>query len=96
MAKYHIGEYATVQDGPDGIVYVTRPSMISNQINTVPLQGADTVKVVEWLADRMTGGRTAPLVQEAFPQLSDAEREFLMTGITEKEWATSVAVGDDE
>ena len=28
------------------------------------------------------------LIQDAFPQLSPADREFFLTGITEAEWET--------
>lgn len=34
------------------------------------------------------------LVQVAFPQLNAAEREFILTGITPKEWAE--VFGEDE
>jgi hypothetical protein len=34
---------------------------------------------------------TTELIQNIVPQLSMAEREFLMTGITEKEWNTTFA-----
>ena len=34
------------------------------------------------------------LIQDAMPQLTPAEREFLMTGITPKEWHEYF--GDDE
>lgn len=36
------------------------------------------------------------LVQEAFPQLSDDDREFIMTGISPNEWATYIIENDDE
>ena len=34
---------------------------------------------------------TTELIQNIVPQLTMAEREFLMTGITEKEWNTTFA-----
>jgi hypothetical protein len=36
----------------------------------------------------------ADLIQHILPHLTTAEREFLMTGITDEEWA--VAIGRDE
>jgi hypothetical protein len=47
----------------------------------------------EW-AD--TPRHSRPLVQDAFPQLSDDEREFLITGITPGEWDTFMGSDDDE
>ena len=38
------------------------------------------------------------LIQHALPHLSDSEREFLMTGITDEEWASladSLSLDDD-
>jgi len=35
------------------------------------------------------------LVQVAFPQLNAAEREFILTGITPKEWAEVFGEDDD-
>ena len=37
-----------------------------------------------------------PLVQDAFPQLSDDEREFLITGITPEEWEKYMGSDEDE
>lgn len=34
-------------------------------------------------------------VQDAFPQLTAAEREFILTGITPKEWAEVFGEDDD-
>jgi hypothetical protein len=93
MAKYTIGEYTTVLDGQDGTVLVTRPSMISNKIHTVTFTGVSAARIATWLLERASGMKSA-LVQDAFPQFTDAEREFLMTGITEEEWGKHIA--DDE
>jgi len=35
------------------------------------------------------------LVQDAFPQLSDSAREFLISGITPEEWNKAFGQGDD-
>ena len=48
----------------------------------------------EWA--RLEAGRTRPLVQDAFPQLSDDEKEFLITGITPEEWEKYMGSDDDE
>jgi hypothetical protein len=36
------------------------------------------------------------LIQNAFPNLTPAEREFFMTGITEEEWNKFVEVTEDD
>ena len=36
------------------------------------------------------------LVQNAFPNLTPAEREFFMTGITEEEWNKFIEVAEDD
>ena len=35
------------------------------------------------------------LVQDAFPQLSDSAREFLISGITPEEWDATFGKGDE-
>ena len=91
--RYKIDEYTTVIRSDDGTAYVTRPSLITNAINTVPIP-ANYDKVVEFLANRNAGMRTN-LVQDEFPDLSPAQREFLMTGITDKEWQTHLSDAND-
>lgn len=44
-----------------------------------------------WLA----AGGARPLIQNAFPTLSEDDREYLLTGITPQEWAEIVGVGED-
>lgn len=36
------------------------------------------------------------LIQEAFPEISDSAREFIMTGTTDEEWAEMWGKDDDE
>ena len=95
MAKYTIGDNITILDGPDGIVYITRPSMITNKINTVPFTNVTSQDLVFWIAGRAQGLGVA-MVQDAFPQLNDSEREFLLTGITEEEWKEHMTVEEEE
>lgn len=37
-----------------------------------------------------------PLIQEAFPDLSPGQREFLLTGITPDEWDSMFGIVEDE
>jgi hypothetical protein len=38
----------------------------------------------------------AYLIQHILPHLTTAEREFLMTGITDEEWALAIGPGEGE
>lgn len=44
---------------------------------------------IDWLI-----AKPQPLIQDAFPQLNDDEREFIKTGITSAEW--DEAFGEEE
>ena len=59
---------------------VTRTSILSGKTRTLRL----TAPVSEWL-NYERGGM---LIQHALPSLSDSDREFLKTGITDEEWKT--------
>lgn len=56
---------------------ITRTSMISGETNTMELP------VTEEQLENYYGGE---LLQNAFPNLSAGQREFIKTGITEQEW----------
>ena len=44
----------------------------------------DPARVIIW--DVLKLGDAAALVQDAFPDLGDDDREFLLTGVTPEEW----------
>jgi hypothetical protein len=71
--------------GVEGLISVTRPSIFGGVaihiIHTVDYSGHE---IANWLKQRLV--RKAPMIQEAFPLLSDEDREFLLTGITPEEW----------
>jgi hypothetical protein len=99
--RHQINEHITVIKGDEGTVYVTRPSLITNRIHTVPIRNVDYELVVEWLSARHVdtkrrNGIANTMVQDAFPNLSDSEREFLMTGITAREWNEYMKGDDNE
>jgi hypothetical protein len=54
-----------------------RKSMLSGAVRT------RDIDVTEEEYDRW---RSGVLIQRAMPHLSDVDREFIMTGITEEEW----------
>ena len=57
---------------------ITRRSAYSGIVRTMELN------VKEWQIAKWENGA---LIQDAMPQLTLAEREFITTGITEDEWA---------
>ncbi len=66
--------------GYDGnVVFVTRISNMSGKENTMSLT---------FTRQQYDDWKAGQLIQNAMPQLSPEEREFLMTGITPAEWAT--------
>lgn len=64
---------------------VTRKSMISGVVRTLELDVT--------IADLQRYETGMVLLQDAFPHLSASDREFIKTGITDKEWRD--LFGDD-
>lgn len=63
----------------------TRTSPISGKTRTISLDATE---------DQWAAYDKGDLIQRALPHLSDGEREFIMTGITDDEW--DGAFGEDE
>lgn len=64
---------------------ITRKSMVSGKINTFDIPVTEE-QLLSW--------RNGLYIQDAMPNLSDSEREFIMTGITDEEWEE--LYGDEE
>ena len=56
---------------------ITRTSMFSGKANTLDL---------DVTAEQIAAWQGGVLIQDAMPQLSAGEREFLKTGVTPQEW----------
>ena len=56
---------------------ITKRSMVS---------GKDNTRDIAVTQAQLDAWRPGVLIQDAFPHLSDDDREFLMTGITPEEW----------
>tara|TARA_R110002074_G_scaffold308407_1_gene479215 strand:+ start:396 stop:617 length:222 start_codon:yes stop_codon:yes gene_type:complete len=67
------------------MIRLTRTSIITQRDNTMilPIEGE---RVTAWLKARRADPQTAPLIQDAFPDLNDEQREFVLTGVTPNEW----------
>tara|TARA_Y100000592_G_C5453376_1_gene309981 strand:- start:374 stop:574 length:201 start_codon:yes stop_codon:yes gene_type:complete len=64
---------------------IERKSMVSGKVHAMDLD------VTQEQMDAWSAGM---YIQDAMPQLSDGEREFLMTGITQEEW--DATFGEEE
>lgn len=67
---------------------ITRTSMISGETNTMELP------VTEEQMEKYRQGEY--LLQDAFPNLTPGQREFIKTGITEQEWVDMFGTGEEE
>lgn len=56
---------------------ITRKSQVSGKVRTLE---------IDVTADQMAAYYNGALLQDAFPNLSVDEREFIKTGITSEEW----------
>jgi hypothetical protein len=100
MKRIQIGTHfaavtETKNENNERVVSVTRTSLITNQIHTLPIHGVGFYSVVDWLTKRHAG-KPHELVQDAFPLITADEREFLVTGITAEEWKTYFATRDED
>lgn len=61
---------------------ITRVSRFTGKVNKMEV-GVEESRVVNWL---LTPLDMRPYVQDAFPELTAEEREFILTGTTPEEW----------
>ena len=59
------------------------------------LSGKDHAMDLHVSKEQLAAYAAGAFVQDAFPQLNAAEREFILTGITPKEWAEVFGEDDD-
>lgn len=56
---------------------ITRRSMFTNKVHTLDLPVTQ---------EQINAWRNGKLIQDAMPNLTPAEREFIKTGVTQEEW----------
>ena len=54
---------------------------------TSPFSGITHTKEINVTREQLTRWRNGMLIQDAMPNLTPGEREFIKTGITDEEWA---------
>ena len=62
---------------------------------TSPFSGAINTREIPVTAEQLHAWESGVLIQNAMPNVSADDREFLMTGITPEEWEETFA-GDEE
>ena len=77
---------------------ITRMSILTGIESAREIEGVTQLDVDLWLFLRMLAGSDGcPLLQDAFPGLSEEDHEFILSGITPEVWAAEVGQpGDDE
>jgi len=73
--------------GYNATMNITRTSMFSGVERTLDLPITE---------EQVTAWKSGTLCQNAFPQLSADEREFIMTGVTAEEWDGEFGDEDDD
>ena len=81
---FRIDNDTTVIDLDGGLIEVTRPTVGGGIASHIIDSEYSAFNVAHWLKER--AARTAPLIQERFPNMVKEDREFLMTGITPAAW----------
>ena len=71
------------------MMQITKVSSLTGVAHTREIP-VDPEKLAAW----EKGGVNAPHIQHAFPELSDDDREFILSGITPEEW-DSMGDGDE-
>ena len=66
---------------------ITRVSMLTGIERTLDLNATEA---------QLTRWKRGTHIQDAMPQLTSGEREFIMTGITDEEWDANFAENEDE
>lgn len=69
-------------------VLVHKKSMVSGRVNSMLLPTTQG-KIEYWV-------ESGKLIQDVMPDLDDNQREFLMSGITPREWDDMFGEEDDE
>ena len=69
-------------------VVVHKKSMVSGRLNSMLLPTTQG-KIEYWI-------ESGKLIQDVMPDLNDNQREFLMSGITPREWNDMFGEEDDE
>ena len=59
-------------------------------IRKCPITGVQNKKEIDVTEEQLKSWHEGTLIQDAMPDLTASEREFIMTGITDEVWNTTV------
>jgi hypothetical protein len=79
-----VDKETSVIDKGDGLLIITRPSVLGGIASHSIKTEYSAKEVAEWLGQHRM---VRPFVQEAFPNMALDDREFILSGITPKVWA---------
>ena len=63
---------------------------------TSALTGTERTREIDLTPAQLAAWDAGEFIQDVAPHLSDADREFVMTGITDEEWTAVFGDGDEE
>lgn len=63
---------------------------------TSPFSGKTNSREIDVTQDQIDAWRTGVLLQDAMPNVSAGDREFIKTGITPEEWDETFGSGEEE
>ena len=62
---------------------------------TSGFSGKSHTREINVTGEQLSNWRNGELIQNAMPDLSDDDREFIMTGVTPEEWETAFGTGEE-
>ena len=65
-------------------------------VRTSPLTGKTNIREINVTEAQIEAWEGGELIQDAMPNLSAGDREFIKTGITDEEWDTAFGVDEGE
>lgn len=65
-------------------------------VRTSPLTGKTNIREINVTEAQIEAWEGGELIQDAMPNLSAGDREFVKTGITDEEWDTAFGVDESE
>ena len=74
-------------NGKDDPIKITRTSSLT---------GKERTREMNLTPEQLTAWEQGELIQNVAPHLTDAEREFVMTGITAEEWTAVFGTDEDD
>ena len=82
-----IDHNVTVNELQDGSVIVTRPTIMGKVASHIIKSPYKATDIAAWLAGKLGYVPRTVMIQQAFPDMSNEDREFLISGITPDAWS---------